>query len=309
MNNPDSAGKTSAAIRALVTGIVDYAGLFPPAGLGMAEAMTNYAEYLRGPDAWLLGRFVVPIARLAEFDACSAELLPRGEGSLPWRVAALAGDDIAGDVQAALKFNCGHWPGSDTGHAIIDTIELKVRDYDSSVRGRIPDFFTVYVESDAGASGALAILDAVQASGARAKIRLGGVTPDVFPEPNDVIAFISRCVTRGLPFKATAGLHHLIRSDYPLTYESGSARAPMYGFLNVFLAAAVLSDGGSSADARDVLLESDINSIEFSRDAVHWRDLTVLTADIARSRALATSFGSCSFREPVEEMKKAELLT
>ena len=295
-------------MRALVTGIVDYAGLFPPATLGMAEAMKNYAAYMAGEHASLLGRFVAPIARLAEFDASAAELLPRGEGSAPWRIAGLAGDDVAGDVQAALRFNCSHWAGSEIGHAVIDTIELRVSEYDASVRGSIPDFFTVYVESAAGAGGALAILDAVQASGARAKIRMGGVTPDVFPEADDVVAFISRCVTRALPFKATAGLHHVLRRDYPLTYEAGSARATMYGFLNVFLAAAVLSDGGSSVDARAVLLESDMNSFDFSEDAVHWRDLTLTTADIARARGLATSFGSCSFREPVDELTAAGLL-
>ena len=40
------------AIRALLTGSIDYAGLFPPAGLDMASAVENYARYRAGPDAW-----------------------------------------------------------------------------------------------------------------------------------------------------------------------------------------------------------------------------------------------------------------
>lgn len=308
MSKAGPAGTIPAAIRALATGLVDYAGLFPPAKLGMAEAMANYAAYLAGPDAWMLGRFVLPIARLAEFDALSAGLLSRGEGSAPWRIAALAGDDVAADVQAALKFNCSHWSGSEIGHAIIDTIELRVSYFDPGLRKRVPDFFALYVESASGARGSIGMLDALNASGARAKIRVGGVTPDAFPGPDDVVAFLAGCVGRGLPFKATAGLHHLIRSDYPLTYEAGSSRATMYGYLNVFLAAAALASGASISDARGILLESDMTSIQFRDDAVHWRDLTISTADIERARGLATSFGSCSFREPVDELARAGLL-
>ena len=287
---------------------MDYAGLFPPAKLGMAEAMADYAAYLAGPDSWLLGRFVVPVARLAEFDAISSGLLPRGEASEPWRLAALAGDDVAADAQAALKFNCRHWSGSEIGHAIIDTIELRVSEYDPGARASIPDFFTVYVESGSGARGFLEMADAVHASGARGKIRMGGVTADVFPAPDDVIAFIGGCAARGLPFKATAGLHHLIRSEYPLTYEPGSSRATMYGFMNVFLAAAALSSGASTRDARGILLESELSNIRFGEDALIWEDLALSTADIARARELATSFGSCSFREPVDELAQAGLI-
>src|SRR5688500_6597651 len=274
----------------------------------MDEAMANYASYLASPDSWLLGRFVVPIARLAEFDAISVGLLPKGEGSKPWRIAALAGDDIAGDAQAALKFNCSHWSGSEIGHAIIDTIELRVNAYDPEMRAAIPEIFTVYVEAGSGARGFLEMADAVHASGARGKIRMGGVTADVFPAPDDVIAFIGCCVARGLSFKATAGLHHLLRSEYPLTYEAESSRATMYGFMNVFLAAAALSSGASTRDARRILLESDMSSIRFGDEALIWEDLALSTPDVARARELATSFGSCSFREPVDELSRAGLL-
>ena len=47
-------------------GLVDYAGLFPPAALAMAEAARRYAAYLGSPEAWMLGRFVVPVERLDE---------------------------------------------------------------------------------------------------------------------------------------------------------------------------------------------------------------------------------------------------
>lgn len=309
MTTPSPAGTITAPLRALVAGLVDYAGLFPPAQLGMAEAMRNYAEYLGGPHAWILGRFVVPVARLAEFDAHSSGLLASGEGSDAWMLAALAGDDVAADVQAALKFNCRHWQSSALGHAIIDSIELRVAGPTdpAATRASVPDFFALYVESHVQGNPA-AVLDFAKRAGARAKIRMGGVTSGAFPAPDAVIAFLSGCAERGLAFKATAGLHHLIRSDYALTYDAGSERATMYGFLNVFLAAAAVISNWPAAVARDILLESDLQSFRFAEAGIIWRDRTLSLDDISRARELAISYGSCSFGEPVDELLAAGLI-
>jgi hypothetical protein len=299
---------TPAAIRALVAELVDYAGLFPPAQLGMAEAMDTYAEYLRGPHAWVLGRFVVPLARIPEFEEHAARLLPRGKASPPWRLAGLAGDDLKADVQGALEFNCRHWEGSEVGHAVIDTIEtrLSAGAEPADLRAAVPDAFTLYIEVPAGSPGP--VVDRVRQAGARAKMRMGGVTPEAFPSPDAVIEFMARCVDAGVSFKATAGLHHLIRADYPLTYERDSARAPMYGFINVFLAAAALASGVPRSDARDILMESDLSAFAFDDSRIAWRGVELRADDIARARSLATSYGSCSFREPVDELLAAGLL-
>lgn len=275
----------------------------------MAEAMNNYAVYRAGAHAWMLGRFVIPVSRLSEFDSHSPGLLTPGQESAPWLLAALAGVDLEGDMQHALKFNCRHWQGSELGHAVIDTIELRAGEQADPARTRaaIPDFFTLYVES--GTAGRPAsVLDFARLAGARAKIRTGGVTSDVFPAPDDVLTFIAGCAERGLAFKATAGLHHLIRSEYPLTYESGSGRTTMYGFLNVFLAATALFSGGSAGEARGILLESDLSSFRFDEDGILWRNRALSAADVTRAREFATSFGSCSFREPVDELMTAGLV-
>ena len=55
--------------------VVDYAGLFPPAGLDMRAAVGNYARYAAGPWAWALGRFIVPVSRLEELERAHKEHL------------------------------------------------------------------------------------------------------------------------------------------------------------------------------------------------------------------------------------------
>src|SRR5712671_6218049 len=58
----------SDALHVLLNGLIDYAGLFPPASLDLPTAMRNYATYRAGEHAWMLGRFVVPEALAAEVD-------------------------------------------------------------------------------------------------------------------------------------------------------------------------------------------------------------------------------------------------
>src|SRR6266404_648676 len=60
-----------ATLRAFLSGVLDYAALFPPAQLDMRSAVFNYSEYRRGLAHDLLGRFVLPSSRLAEFSDAS----------------------------------------------------------------------------------------------------------------------------------------------------------------------------------------------------------------------------------------------
>lgn len=91
------------SLRTLVAGAVDYAGLFPPAALDMGASVSNYARYVAGEHAWMLGRFVVSVSRLDEFDA-TARSHVAGD---PWRVSAVGGDDVAGDLELVARYNSG----------------------------------------------------------------------------------------------------------------------------------------------------------------------------------------------------------
>ena len=120
--------------------------------------------------------------------------------------------------------------------------------------------------------------------------------------------FLVACLREDVSFKATAGLHHPLRGDYPLTYEPGSACSSMYGFLNLFLATAFLAAGLDEANARRLLEESDPAAVDIGAAQVSWRGHRLTFDHLAASRGSLRSFGSCSFREPIDDLAARGLL-
>lgn len=288
----------AASLRTLLHGLVDFAGLYPPAELAMDDAVQRYAEYRRGPHAWMLGRYVVPAPRLAEFARAAEPFL--APGAVPWRASVVsAGTDVAADVGAIAALNASH-RGIE-----CDALEVRAASADEiariarAVRGA-PLAVFVELPPDPDPSPLIAEL---AARALRAKLRTGGVTASAFPAADAIVRFIAACVRSGVPFKATAGLHHPFCGEYRLTYAAGSAAAPMFGYLNLFLAAALLRDGASADDAVALLTERDAGNVVFADDGVRWRSHLMLTARLAQLRERAAlSFGSCSFTEPVDEL-------
>jgi hypothetical protein len=123
-------------------------------------------------------------------------------------------------------------------------------------------------------------LDEVRSAGARAKVRCGPTAPPV----EELANFIRRCRAESIPFKATAGLHHALRTD------------DQYGFLNL-LAAAVFGD------EERALAEDDAEAFSLD-DSFHWRDRAASADEVVEvRRSLFVTIGSCSFTEPVEELE------
>src|SRR3982751_4190200 len=86
------------AIHTLLRSSIDYAGLFPPAAQDMVTAVEHYARYRAGEDAWALGRFIVPAARLPDFQAAADPYLATSPDGQPWRIAALSAGDLSSDL-------------------------------------------------------------------------------------------------------------------------------------------------------------------------------------------------------------------
>ena len=281
----------SKALRTLLEGIVDYAGLFPPAALDLPSAARNYQAYRSGGDRWMLGRFVVGVAKLPELRGAVAGL--RGKDDA-WPVSVVAPDAAA--ATSVLR-------AGDDANVRIESVEVRVGTIaEVNLLARAaPKTRDVYVEVPLDGSTPQ-LLDALRDVKLRAKIRTGGVTADAFPSATAIVAFMRACLDRNLPFKATAGLHHPLRGSYRLTYDA-PAVGDMYGYLNLFLAAALMREGMDDHAAGELLLEADPAAIVVEDDRIRWRDREIGVEAIKAVRArVATSFGSCSFREPVDEL-------
>lgn len=292
------------SLEVLLTGVVDYAGLFPPAALDMTAATESYAQYLQDPDRRLLGRFIVPVVRLREFDDAASALLPRGEASKPWRLSALPGPDLAADIDLALKFNCRHWCGSEIGHAVIDALEIKVSTSDeiaaaaSIMPRQFTPFFEVPIQTDPSP-----LIAAIKRVSGFAKMRTGGVVTAAFPLADDVARFMIACRDAKVAFKLTAGLHHPLRAEYRLTYADDAPRGMMFGYLNMFVAASLAWSGADERAIKSALLATAAQDFHFTDNSVAFGGLTLSTDMLRDARDnFVVSFGSCSFREPVDDL-------
>jgi hypothetical protein len=153
---------------------------------------------------------------------------------------------------------------------------------------------------------AISELDEVKRAGCYAKLRTGGVQPELIPSIEAVAEFLLACANRRLAFKATAGLHHPIRSSQPLTYDPEPARAVLHGFINVFMAAAFAWHG--KRDLVPILSETDPTTFRFDNQAC-WRDWSLSIDQLRKARReFAHSFGSCSFEEPIHDLQTLGLL-
>jgi len=313
------------AFRSFMGGLVDYAGLFPPASLGMAAAVDEYAAHLVEKEAWMLGRFIVPAGRLAELESACAKYLDDGQD---WAFSLLVGgrDNAAGAMAAAEAQGAAAAAFSRRfdGRARIEVLEAPIP-VDGSGSG-VTDFLARY----AGAFAATGlqgrelylevlpgvddgrVLEAVNALAAfesrfsrvGAKLRCGGVTPEAFPSCERIARFIDRCRRLGLPLKCTAGLHH------PVRHQASEPHVMMHGFLNVFGAGILAHATAANVEVLTACVaETDPRAFTFSADGFAWRDHRVATAalDTAREGFLA-GFGSCSFDEPREDLRYLGLL-
>jgi hypothetical protein len=325
----------SPSLQALLTRIIDYAGLFPPARLPLAEAIHNYARYRNEPDAWMLGRFICPAARLAELTALHPNLhegpplvfaaLGRGGAATTEFLAGLEAD-----LDAIDAFRAHHGE-----RVLVDALEVRLPaevlqpPHQEAVLGLLcsvaemiyevqrPSFSGTFFEAALGADWR-ATLSAVAAAVAEdnrlgthsahwiggIKLRCGGTTAADFPSPEQVAFAITACRDAGVPLKFTAGLHH------PFRHFDPSLQTPLHGFLNVFVAGVLAATLRLSEErVREILADEDAGHFAFDATGLSWKELRATTEEIATARRhLVLSFGSCSFDEPCADLRALGLL-
>ena len=288
-------------MQAVFEGIVDYAGLFPPANLGMSEAVLAYGRYRSSADRSILARFVVGASQLDEFAAALESPAPQFSRLEPWPVSVITGALLPQDLERIAAFQ-QRW--EDRG-VHIDAIEHRVATL-AQIEGvgeLVSPALHRFLELPArGPYGEL--VAAIARIGAHAKVRTGGTSPELFPAAAELTQFLVEVTSRRVPFKATAGLHHAFRGSYPLTYEPGSKRYTMFGFVNVLLATAELFRSRDGEVAQMILEEDDTAAFECAPDAIAWRDQRYPSDELEWVRRHSfLGFGSCSFREPVDELR------
>jgi len=301
-------------MKVLLNGLIDYAGLFPPAQLSMADAVAEFARQRRSPHAFALARFICPLTRIDEWTAAAANHLatekPPADQPAPdaWGLSVLLDGPLDAALAAIERFNDHHALGAQHKHAhsaVIDTIEIKVQTpeiIDKAINLLPEDLFPFFeVPPDADFRGFAA---ALAGTGFGAKLRTGGVVPQAIPTCERVADFLITFGQADVPIKCTAGLHHPIRGEYALTYAPDSPRGVMHGFLNVFLAAAMVRAGRTDRVKLIALLsETTPQAFNLGPSSAAWRDLRIDLDQLAEAREeFAICFGSCSFREPIAEL-------
>jgi len=298
--------------RMFLEGLVDYAGLFPPASLDMAGAVAEYRSSRRASTGWIVDRFIVPVSRLDELAAELTSTMKAGEQ--PWDISVIldAGrdpwvDSVSFDVNKATSFARELAPAvrftmaevkvpvdlaavDDPAHLVGEAAMTAAR------LGAMP-MFELPSDGDLGSLvGALA--DARQARQVvlGAKLRCGGLAAEDFPSPRQVAAFISTCRGVDVPFKATAGLHHPFRYDDP---DDGFTH---HGFMNI-VAAAVMAPSLDHGLLVELISDGDGSNFELAPGGLSWRGHSASSAAVAAARAGSiTSYGSCSVAEPLEDL-------
>jgi hypothetical protein len=302
------------SLRALLTQAIDYAGLFPPANLELGPALRNYAEYIRHPDAWMLGPFILPVA---EFDA-AARSLSQFDGAHPLRISALGprtedADAFQQSLSAAIDSIAAIRGASGTAIS-IEQFEMPLpadvdADFFKAIRASLgaSQFKTFW---EAKADAAERVIELIAANNRTAagpklgfKLRTGGITAEAFPAPAELATVLVAAANHKVPIKFTAGLHH------PVRLYHGSVRAKMHGFVNVLGAGVIaLEHSCNETEVAQVLEEEDPASFSFTDDFFTWREWEIGTARIRAHRDLVTSLGSCSFDEPRDDLRALKLL-
>jgi hypothetical protein len=289
------------AVVAAFRGLVDYAGLYPPAGLDLPQVIRNYGSYRAGATSWMLGRLVLPLHRLDE-----AETLAREAGATvadAWPVTVLVGDALAASTNSGALTHFRSEGRRVLDVESIETVATTAEEIQFLAKC-YPLFLERFIEIPIDPDPA-PLLAALAATACWGKVRVGGVTPDKVPAAALVARFLARAKQAGAALKATAGLHHAIRAERNLTYASNSPSGVMHGFVNVTFAATLLAAGKIDEDMADAVLDDDRPEVfKFGGRAGSWLNAVLTYGEFAHGRDhLLRSVGSCSFEEPVEELR------
>jgi len=311
----------SFALQNFMQGLVDYAGLFPPAKLSVSDAVAEYAGHRSSAEAWMLGRFIAPAGKLPEIDQSAARYLVNGQ---KWPVSAIVGNRVTSqEALACLPVQGQNITDALQGGLKVEVLETPLpADVNSGAKAAsfLNDFgaglssvglagFEQFIEVKPGSQaaeiiGAIAVFAGNRKVRVGIKVRAGGLEAAAFPSCDDIASIIAICQSEQLAMKFTAGLHH------PIRHHNSEMDVMMHGFLNVFGAGLLAHVHDLSvSEISTILAETEPSAFSFDESEFAWRQLKVEISTIRNLRSrFFCGFGSCSFTEPRDDLFGLSLL-
>jgi len=316
------------SLQLFLSKLIDYAGLFPPANLDLKYAFNNYLDYtVNNPYSWIMAKFICPASKLAELEKLIQDEKIELANNVSFSVLGSSSvhsseflDSVSHDVKMISEFY-GKYSGKININAfevrlpndifsisgddvLFDMIKLTAEKLNKINNKPFPLFFEA--QPNENLSALAEAISKYNESGGKAgyKLRTGGVEASAFP-PSGKIAFaIKACGDFGIPMKCTAGLHH------PIRHYNESVKTKMHGFINVFGAGILNVCLNLPEDVMTEILEDeDAGNFHFSDNSFGWKEYRILASRIQEAREqFMISYGSCSFDEPVDDLKSLGLL-
>ncbi|MFZ1320873.1 MAG: hypothetical protein WAT71_04895 [Ignavibacteria bacterium] len=311
--------------------LIDYAGLFPPAKLDLKTSFNNFVFYQSNKYSSMLSKFICPVKLLPELNELN---IIKTEISNPVEISLiLSGGENLDDFKNSLnyelklrsnfirdtKINCRV---NNFEYKIPDEIIINKNDKEISelfkfisikTSGHDPDnILSFFAESNLLGNWKKNIeftADAIEQHNETYgdtgfKLRTGGITKTAFPSSEQIAFAIGYCLKRNLEMKFTAGLHH------PLRHFDSSLDTMMHGFINVFAAGIIAKRHNISEHEMIKLLEDEsAENFKFSESGLNWNGYEIENEDIHFARStFVRSYGSCSFDEPVDDLRNLKLI-
>lgn len=278
--------------------IIDYAGFFPPSQLPIEEAFYNFLYYQKQDHRDILSKFICPVHHLQtiydlciEKDASNISVIVVGpakdiENQMHWM--SMHNDSLSFSA-AETKFNYREDSLVNFSRIINSDINLD----------------TVFLEPDCDSidTSFILFLDKLSKNPSFGlKIRCGGSMAKAVPSVNFLSSLFVLCAERTIPLKFTAGLHHAVR------YLNNNNHIE-HGFINVFLGSIAAYSGITDKAAISNMLEcQNKHKFIFSDNGIEFNGFQISHSDIMKARQSVTSFGSCDFIQPIDDLKKMEIV-
>ncbi|MBX2863632.1 MAG: hypothetical protein KTR27_08755 [Leptolyngbyaceae cyanobacterium MAG.088] len=245
---------TAPSLRLLLSTLLDYTGLLSSTAPALPTAVAAYERYSASSHRWMLGRLVLPLSQLSQFEDC-LDHLDRTYSAAFWPLSIVlepshqALDRLAPWLKKQDRFT-------------ISALEFKLGNTEancqvsaSAIASLLPHlpphsdlFFDVPLDTSLPT-----YLDVLQGTRAAVNIYTGGLTKTHSPNSKTLAQGIVACANAHIPFKTTP-----VSACHPLanwqTLSNGTAIATP-GFLNIALAAACAYGYGVTAAEIETILQ------------------------------------------------------